>query len=190
MEYCKEYNDNRIFYRPEKIPNFISEKSQLYYKQYCKVMLMGSGSDEIFCNYMHKPEVWKNEKTWERPVFQAPPNGRHPRMKPHFNFDKFPDDLTEVFPWANFYKGRHQQLITFWENRALSCGLEIRSVYCDKKLVQEWLNLSVHLKNKEHKYFLKEYLRNRNIKLPKSVVGLPAQRYWKRRKENDYQSSI
>ena len=159
MEYCKNYHDNKIFYSPENKPSHVTEEIQLYYKQYCKVMLMGNGSDEIFCNYMNKPKVAKQ-------IIGC-------------NFIDFPDDLTEVFPWVNFYSGRHGWLIPWWEHKALSDGLEVRSIFLDKKLVQEWLNLSVHLKNKEHKYFLKEYLRNRNIKIPNSVAGIPSQMYWK-----------
>jgi len=155
IEYCKEYNDNKIFSRSEKTLKFISEQAQMYYKQDCKVMLMGNGSDDIFCNYHNKSKV-------------SP-----------FEFDMFPDDLIKIFPWINFYGGLHRSLINGWEINALSCGQELRSVYLDKKLVQEWLNLSASLKNKEHKHFLKEYLRNRNIKLPKKITGFNSQsRYY------------
>ena len=155
IEYCKEFNDNKMFHRPEIKPNFVTEYVEQYYNQHCKVMLTGHGSDDIFCNYHNKPIVMSSPE-----------------------FDIFPDDLTKIFPWINFYDGHHRKLINRWEIRALTCGLEIRSAYHDKKLVQEWLNLSTFLKNKEQKYFLKEYLRNKNIKLPGKSVGMPRQMFW------------
>jgi asparagine synthetase B (glutamine-hydrolysing) len=157
IEYCKEYNDNKIFYRPEIKPNFVTEYVEQYYNQQCKVMLTGNGSDEIFCNYHNKPKVMKPE------------------------FDRFPSDLTKVFPWINFYNGHHRTLINRWEIRALTYGLEIRSVFLDKNLIQEWLNLSVFLKNKEHKYFLKEYLRKKNINIPSRTAGMKSQNLWEKK---------
>ena len=157
IEYCKEYNDNTIFSRPKVKPNFVTEYVEQYYNQHCKVMLTGNGSDEIFCNYHNKP----------RTSFYFRPE-----------FDTFPDDLTKIFPWTNFYDGLHRKYINGWEYAGLLCGLEVRNVFLDKKLIQEWLNLSAPLKNKEHKYFLKEYLRNKNIKVPSKISGMRAQSLW------------
>ena len=92
------------------------------------------------------------------------------------------------FPWINFYNGHHRKLINRWEIRALTYGLEIRSIFLDKNLIQEWLNLSVFLKNKEHKYFLKEYLRKKNINIPNRTAGMKSQSLWE--KEYGHQSSV
>jgi hypothetical protein len=63
------------------------------------------------------------------------------------------------------------------ESIALSYGVEVRNVFLDKRLVQEWLWLSADLKNSEIKGPLKNYLRNRNISLPKKQAALRYQEW-------------
>ena len=90
-----------------------SEKHKLY--------LSGQGADEIFSDYGFAGN----------------------RFYPHSNFgDLFPDDLSEIFPWASFYGVSHESYLRKEEYVAGSFGIETRYLYLDTNIVQEFLNLT------------------------------------------------
>lgn len=166
INYCSDYHDNTIFTHdispllPDNdniLKNMKISQSSDCIRQYfrvnynCKVLITGNGSDEIFCNYMNK----------------------HNKIP---EFTVFPTDLVNVFPWKNFYGGTHRRLIDLWETSTLHYGMETRSAFHDKFLIQEWLNLAPNLKNKEYKHFLKEYLRKRDIKIPEKIAAMNNQK--------------
>jgi hypothetical protein len=76
--------------------------------------------------------------------------------------DEFPEDLATVFPWRNFYEGSMKNYVLSDEYVAGSMGYETRYPFLDKELVQEFMSLSVHLKNAYPKFTLIEYLRTHN----------------------------
>ena len=110
---------------------------------------MGSGADEVLDNY---------------------------RTKGMSEFEIWPDDLSTIFPWTHFYLGSGRRLIDYHETLCLAYGLEKRSIFYDKQLAQEWIHIAADLKNQEHKIFLREYLRKRNIYLTDRIVGFQASR--------------
>ena len=118
-----------------------------------RVLIVGHGADETISNYMSK-------------TLHSEPN-----------ISPFEDDLTSMFPWKHFYGGMNRFLLDKNESIALSYGVEVRNVFLDKRLVQEWLWLSADLKNSEIKGPLKNYLRNRNISLPKKQAALRYQEW-------------
>lgn len=63
------------------------------------------------------------------------------------NVDYFPDDMSTVFPWPNFYNGSMQNYIKGDEYVGGSFSYETRYPFCDKELVQEFLWLKPELKN-------------------------------------------
>jgi asparagine synthetase B (glutamine-hydrolysing) len=118
-----------------------------------KVVLQGNGADEIISNYMQKSNQPINTKTFWK------------------------EDLESIFPYSNFYDGQMRRIIDSFEFAFLMNGIELRNVFLDKKLTQEWFNLSSNLKNKSVKLPLKGYLYYRNIPLPNVIVRLTAQDY-------------
>lgn len=71
---------------------------------------------------------------------------------------RFPEDLSAIFPWPNFYGGSQQMFLAKEEHVAGTYGIEARYPYLDKNLVQEFLNLSPRLKNIKYKSTIHEYL--------------------------------
>lgn len=73
----------------------------------------------------------------------------------------FPNNLSDIFPWDNFYKSAQSSYLTKEECITGSFGVESRYVYLDTKLVQDFLNLTPKLKNSLYKSpivnFLKKY---------------------------------
>ena len=63
------------------------------------------------------------------------------------NVDYFPEDLSTVYPWANFFGGTMENYLKGDEYVGGSFGYETRYPYCDRELVQEFLWLKPHLKN-------------------------------------------
>ena len=63
------------------------------------------------------------------------------------NVDTFPDDLSKVYPWANFYGGTMDNYLRGDEYIGGCFGYETRYPFCDKNLVQEFLWLKPILKN-------------------------------------------
>jgi len=102
-----------------------------------KVVLSGQGPDEIYSDYGF--------------------NGQ--KIYNHSNFGGlFPQDLCSIFPWNSFFGSSMESYIAKEEYVGGSYGMEVRYPFLDKKLVQEFLWLSVDLKNKEYKSPLKQYL--------------------------------
>jgi len=73
----------------------------------------------------------------------------------------FPQDLSIVFPWKNFYRGKQERYLYKEESIAGCYGIETRYPFLDRDCVQYFLNLSSQLKNKQYKapldYFFKKY---------------------------------
>jgi hypothetical protein len=72
--------------------------------------------------------------------------------------DYFPDDLSTVFPWRNFFEGSMRNYLLSDEYVAGSIGYETRYPFLDRTLVQEFLNLHPSIKNHGPKYPLIHYL--------------------------------
>jgi asparagine synthetase B (glutamine-hydrolysing) len=102
-----------------------------------KIYISGQGADEIISDY-----GMNGNKIYSHSTFGG----------------KFPSDLKSVFPWKSFFKGTQQLYISKEEYVAGSFGIESRYPFLDLDLVQEYLNLSVDLKNKKYKHVIHEYL--------------------------------
>ncbi len=137
-----------------KIYDYVSNKYQP------KIILSGSGSDEIMCDYAI--------------------NGYG--MSKQTGFDgKYPEDLNEIFPkncldydkckWKNFYYGTNEMYLMKEESINGSFGMEGRYPYLDRKLVQEFLWLSAELKNRSYKAPLQEYLKQNNYPYKAEKIG-------------------
>lgn len=137
-----------------KIYNYVS---QTYMP---KVVLSGSGSDEIMCDYSI--------------------NGYGMSKQTGFN-GLFPDDLREIFPkncldydqckWKNFYYGTNEMYLMKEESINGAFGMEGRYPYLDRKLIQEFLWLKPELKNNSYKAPLQEYLKVNNYPFKAEKIG-------------------
>jgi asparagine synthetase B (glutamine-hydrolysing) len=103
-----------------------------------KFCISGAGADEIISDYGHLGQ----------------------RFTPNSNFGgNFPKNLSEVFPWRNFYGGTQRDYL-FKEELILVCqGIEGRYPFLDSDCVQAFLNLSSDLKNVEYKAPVANFLR-------------------------------
>ena len=63
------------------------------------------------------------------------------------NVDYFPEDLSQVYPWANLFKGSMENYLKGEEYVGGRYSFETRYPFCDTKLVQEYLWLKAELKN-------------------------------------------
>ena len=70
----------------------------------------------------------------------------------------FPDDLTNIFPWLNFYNGLMESFIAKEEYTGSLHAIENRYPFLDKYVVQEFLWLSAELKNIKYKSPLYNYM--------------------------------
>lgn len=87
----------------------------------------------------------------------------------------FPENLSLIYPWKNFYDGNQKMYIAKEEHVAGLHGIETRYPFLDKYVVQEFLNLSCNLKNKNYKSVLHEYLSINNFPFLKNKkVGFRA----------------
>tara|TARA_R100001463_G_scaffold92749_4_gene147541 strand:+ start:651 stop:1967 length:1317 start_codon:yes stop_codon:yes gene_type:complete len=107
-----------------------------------KIYFSGQGADEIISDY-----GFNGNKIYDHSSFGG----------------KFPDDLNGFFPWHSFYDGTQIQYLNKEEYVAGSFGIETRYPFLDKDLVQEFLWLSVGLKNKQYKAPLHHYLQINNF---------------------------
>ena len=87
-----------------------------------RVLYSGIGADEVMANNSFYSQGWGN-------------------------VNYFPEDLTTVFPWANFFNGSMENYLKGDEYVGGSFGYETRYPFCDKDLVQEFLFLIPSLKN-------------------------------------------
>lgn len=107
-----------------------------------KIHLSGMGGDEIFSDY-----GFGGQSKYQ-----------------HSNFGGlFPDNLSPMFPWASFYGSTMESYLAKEEYVGGSYGIESRYPFLDKAVVQEFLSLSVELKNKQYKNVLHEYLTRNNF---------------------------
>jgi asparagine synthetase B (glutamine-hydrolysing) len=89
----------------------------------CKVMLSGIGSDEVMATHHFYDYV-----NWGQ-------------------MDYFPNDLHDIFPWFNFFKGSQENYIRGQEYIGGCFSFETRYPFLDKEVVQEFLWLTPELKN-------------------------------------------
>jgi asparagine synthetase B (glutamine-hydrolysing) len=89
----------------------------------CKVMLSGIGSDEVMATHNFYDYV-----NWGQ-------------------MDYFPNDLHDIFPWFNFFKGSQENYIRGQEYIGGCFSFETRYPFLDKEVVQEFLWLTPELKN-------------------------------------------
>ena len=66
------------------------------------------------------------------------------------NVNLFPENLSDVFPWPNFFEGSMKNYLKGDEYVGGSFSYETRYPFCDKDLIQEFLWLKPELKN-DHK---------------------------------------
>ena len=102
-----------------------------------KIILSGSGADEIYSDY-----GFQGRKIYHHSQFGG----------------LWPQDLSTLFPWKKFYDDTQRSYLFKDEFVGGSCGLECRYPFLDKYLVQEWLWLVPELKNKSYKHCLEQYL--------------------------------
>ena len=123
-----------------------------------KIYLSGQGADEIFSDYGRYGEkiMGPNQSTFG---------------------GIFPEDLSSVYPWKNFFDGTMEMYIAKEEYVAGSFGIETRYPYLDQDVVQEFLSLTPELKNKSYKSVVYEYLKQNNFPLDKDKkIGFQANR--------------
>ena len=105
------------------------------------IYLTGSGADEITSDY-----GWNGIKHY-----------RHSTIGGYF-----PENLTKVFPWKNFFENTQKAYLRKEEYIAGTYGIEGRYPFLDKNVVQEFLWLSNDLKNKWYKAPIYNYLKTNN----------------------------
>lgn len=121
-------------------------------KDGCKIYLSGQGSDEIMSDYGH--------------MGIPAPGFLHCTIAGYY-----PEDLTQIFPWTNFFKGTQEEFLYKDESVAGSYGIESRYPFLDKDLVQEFLWLDNRLKNKDYKSPLYHYLTKFNFPFVSGLQG-------------------
>jgi asparagine synthetase B (glutamine-hydrolysing) len=87
-----------------------------------KVICSGVGADEIMSRNQFYSKGWGN-------------------------VDIFPDNLSEIYPWPNFFSNTMTNYLRAFEYIGGLFSYEIRYPFLDKNLVQEFLSLQPHLKN-------------------------------------------
>jgi asparagine synthetase B (glutamine-hydrolysing) len=108
-------------------------------KEGFKILISGSGPDELYSDYGHNGVKYYN----------------------HSNFGGlFPEDLSTIFPWNSFFGSSMESYIAKEEYVGGSYGIEVRYPFLDKELVQEFLWLDTRLKNLVYKSPLDYYLSN------------------------------
>lgn len=113
-----------------------------------KILMSGTGPDEIFSDYGFQGNKYTN----------------------HSNFGGlFPEDLTTIFPWNSFYGSSLESYIAKEEYVGGSFGMEVRYPFLDKQVVQEFLWLHHSLKNSEYKAPVDYYLNNFEFPFNKNV---------------------
>jgi len=145
-DYCEEFTYKDMY----KNYNIKDDKASVGLAAICdrankreqKIYFSGQGADEIISDY-----GFNGDKIYDHSSFGG----------------KFPKDLEGFFPWHSFYDGTQIQYLNKEEYVAGSFGIETRYPFLDKDLVQEFLWLSVELKNKQYKAPLHHYLQINNF---------------------------
>lgn len=124
------------------------ELSRLISERGGKVVISGSGADEIISDYGFGGE----------------------RFYSHSEFGGlFPDSLEGFFPWKKFY-GDSQRSYLFKDEYILGrFGLEGRFPFLDRNVVQEFLSLVAELKNRCYKAPIEWFLRKHDYPVELSV---------------------
>lgn len=78
------------------------------------------------------------------------------------NPETFDDNLSNIFPWENFYDGTQSSYLMKEESITGGFGIEGRYPFLDKRVVQEYLNLAPELKNKNFKAPITNFLIQNN----------------------------
>lgn len=115
-----------------------------------KVMYSGIGADEVMATNHFYSRGWGN-------------------------VDLFPNNLSDVFPWNNFFNGSMENYLKGDEYVGGCFSYETRYPFCDKNLIQEFLWLSCELKNEHagspYKPALSAYLEKENFPFHKIKYG-------------------
>lgn len=80
-------------------------------------------------------------------------------------------NLKAQFPWDNFYYGENRLYIDQFEYIGGIYGVEVRYPFLDREFVQEFLHLTLDLKNKFYKSVISEYLNRHNTPTKTEKVG-------------------
>jgi asparagine synthase (glutamine-hydrolysing) len=113
-----------------------------------KILLSGQGADEIISDYGFGGTKYLRESGFG---------------------GLFPEDLSSIFPYTNFYEGAQVKWMFKEESVAGSHGIETRYPFLDKACVQEFLWLTHSLKNLCYKAPVGEYLKRNNYPFEEGV---------------------
>mmetsp|Transcript_42728 Transcript_42728/g.96423 ORF Transcript_42728/g.96423 Transcript_42728/m.96423 type:complete len:846 (+) Transcript_42728:51-2588(+) len=114
-----------------------------------KVYFSGSGADEIISDYAFNGEGM-----------------------PTSNFNGiFPQNLSSIFPWGNFYSGQMKNYLMKEENVGGSYSMETRYPFLDRQLVQEYISLSADLKNSRYKRPIRDFFEKYNYPFQEEKRG-------------------
>lgn len=89
---------------------------------------------------------------------------------PYYNNDihfKFPKNLKEIFPWADFNQNKTVKICNLWDRQAYNYGVDFRMCFADRVLMQEFLNLIPEIKNQRYKHHISLILEQRGLDLNK-----------------------
>jgi len=75
----------------------------------------------------------------------------------------FPEDLSTIYPWHNFYNGTQVKFLNKEEHIARSWNVKTFYPYLDHDVIQEYLWLKAELKNRHYKAPLREYFIRNNF---------------------------
>lgn len=132
-----DYNEYHLDLQNDDGSNGLAMVCEQAKKDNIKIYLSGCGADEIFSDYGF--------------------NGHKIYM--HSNFGgKYPEDLSEIFPWNSFYGSSMESYLAKDEYVSGAYGIEGRYPFLDKMVVQEFLWLDHNLKNSNYKSVLDNYL--------------------------------
>lgn len=92
--------------------------------------LSGSGGDEILSDYGFGGKKWCPQSSFG---------------------GLFPEDLSTIFPWSEFFLSTQRDYIHKEEHVAGAHGVETRYPFLDPRVVQEYLWLAPEVKNREYK---------------------------------------
>ena len=107
-----------------------------------RVILSGQGADEILSDYYLNGKKLSNSSS---------------------RGGIFPNNLSDVYPWFNFYGGANRCYLLKEEYITGCYSMEGRYPFLDKELVQEFFYLTAFLKNSSYKAPLASYLKAKNF---------------------------